>query len=36
MPVDLTYSPAVMPTAGKVTVGGATIFVLNVEKHERV
>lgn len=36
MPVDLTYSPAVMPTTGKVTVGGATIFVLNVEKHERV
>lgn len=36
-PTDLTYNPAslyAMPA--KVTVGGATVFVINVERFERI
>ncbi len=36
-PVDFSYSPATMTSfPAEVTVGGATIFVLNVEKYQRV
>ena len=31
VPLDNHYPGGVMPAAGKVTVGGATVFVLNVE-----
>ena len=37
VPVDLSYVAATMGSApAEVTVGGATIFVLNVERCQRV
>lgn len=36
MPVDLAYGQNVAPVTTEVTVGGATIFVLNVEQFRHL
>ena len=36
IPLDMNYPPFVSTATGKVTVGGATVFVLNVEDCRRL